>query len=57
MRSPRTLVALDDLAEIGHVAPETAREMKESYVFLRQVEHRLQMIDDAQTQTLPKELV
>ncbi len=55
LRSPRTLVALDDLAEIGHVAPETAREMKESYVFLRQVEHRLQMIDDAQTQTLPKE--
>jgi glutamate-ammonia-ligase adenylyltransferase len=55
LRSPRTLTTLDDLAAIGHVAPETAAEMKESYVFLRRVEHRLQMIDDAQTQTLPKE--
>ncbi len=55
LRSPRTLEALDDLAAIGHVAPEVAREMKDSYVFLRRVEHRLQMVDDAQTQTLPKE--
>ena len=29
--------------------------MQESYRFLRTVEHRLQMIDDTQTQTLPKD--
>ena len=55
LRSSRTLEALDDLCAAGHVVAATAQEMKESYVFLRRVEHRLQMIDDAQTQTLPKE--
>ncbi len=55
LRRASTLAALDALADTGHVARATADEMQESYRFLRTVEHRLQMIDDAQTQTLPKE--
>jgi glutamate-ammonia-ligase adenylyltransferase len=35
------------------VKPETAAEMIEAYRFLRVIEHRLQMIEDRQTQTLP----
>lgn len=55
LRRAATLPALDALADSGHVARAAADEMQESYRFLRCVEHRLQMIDDAQTQTLPKD--
>ncbi|WP_142849714.1 bifunctional [glutamine synthetase] adenylyltransferase/[glutamine synthetase]-adenylyl-L-tyrosine phosphorylase [Telmatospirillum sp. J64-1] len=55
MRSPRTVEALRALAQAGHVAPDVAEEMVEAYVFLRDLEHRLQMIDDKQTQELPKD--
>lgn len=55
LRRASTLAALDALADSGHVMRATADEMQESYRFLRTVEHRLQMIDDAQTQTLPKD--
>ncbi|WP_337997234.1 bifunctional [glutamine synthetase] adenylyltransferase/[glutamine synthetase]-adenylyl-L-tyrosine phosphorylase [Oleispirillum naphthae] len=55
LRSSVTLETLDRLVELGHVAAAAAADLKESYAFLRRVEHRLQMIDDAQTQTLPKE--
>ncbi len=32
---------------------EAVEDLKQSYSFLRMVEHRLQMIDDRQTHTLP----
>ena len=32
-----------------------ADELTEAYEFLRQLEHRLQMVDDQQTQTLPSD--
>jgi glutamate-ammonia-ligase adenylyltransferase len=35
--------------------PETARELTEDYRLLRRVEHRLQMIADEQTHTLPED--
>lgn len=53
MRCPRTLDALHALAEAGHTEAEVAAQLEEAYRFLRQLEHRLQMIDDKQTQTLP----
>ncbi|MCR6632370.1 MAG: bifunctional [glutamine synthetase] adenylyltransferase/[glutamine synthetase]-adenylyl-L-tyrosine phosphorylase [Magnetospirillum sp.] len=53
MRCCRTLDALHALAELGHTQPEVAEQLEEAYRFLRQLEHRLQMIDDKQTQTLP----
>ncbi len=56
-RSPRTLDALETLTQMGRISTETSNEMKTAYRFLRQVEHRLQMIDDRQTQTLPKDAV
>ncbi|MBY0577478.1 MAG: bifunctional [glutamate--ammonia ligase]-adenylyl-L-tyrosine phosphorylase/[glutamate--ammonia-ligase] adenylyltransferase [Burkholderiales bacterium] len=43
------------LLEKKHMLPEGAtRELIEAYVFLRNLEHRLQYLDDAQTQTLPE---
>jgi glutamate-ammonia-ligase adenylyltransferase len=42
------------LSECGFIAPETAADLTLGYQFLRRVEHRLQMINDEQTQTLPE---
>jgi glutamate-ammonia-ligase adenylyltransferase len=50
-----TLAVLELLAR-KRLLPETAaRELAEAYVFLRNVEHRLQYLDDAQTHELPED--
>ncbi len=51
MRPTRTL--LNQLAAYGLLPETQARELEDAYVFLRNLEHRLQYLDDAQTQTLP----
>lgn len=51
-----TCEALRALVTGGHVKPEVAEQLIESYAFLRRVEHRLQMIDDQQTQELPESI-
>ena len=53
LRPPTTLGALNAMVQEGRVEPATAREMSSAYCYLRQVEHRLQMIADAQTHSLP----
>ena len=52
-RSSQTLPALDALVEIGVVKPEVRDDLIAAYRYLRTLEHRLQMIADEQTQTLP----
>lgn len=54
LRSARTSEALDALADRGVIAGGTCRELKQAYVFLRTLEHRLQMIEDEQTHSMPK---
>jgi [glutamine synthetase] adenylyltransferase / [glutamine synthetase]-adenylyl-L-tyrosine phosphorylase len=53
LRERRTVNMLHILAERKFISPETATEMEAAYAFLRKVEHRMQMIDDQQTHTLP----
>ena len=53
LRQRRTVPALDALAAAGHISQRTADDLAKAYGFLRRVEHRLQMIDDAQTHTVP----
>ena len=53
LRAPTTLEALDRLVERGWIRREVAADLAEAYRFLRRIEHRLQMIADEQTQTLP----
>ena len=49
-----TLAVLEQL-RIRHLLPEqAANELREAYIFLRNLEHRLQYLDDAQTQALPR---
>ncbi|MEZ5818352.1 MAG: bifunctional [glutamine synthetase] adenylyltransferase/[glutamine synthetase]-adenylyl-L-tyrosine phosphorylase [Hyphomicrobiaceae bacterium] len=53
LRVPTTLGALEKLAERGWIEPEVVWDLTEAYTFLRRIEHRLQMLADEQTQTLP----
>ncbi|MEY8876643.1 MAG: bifunctional [glutamate--ammonia ligase]-adenylyl-L-tyrosine phosphorylase/[glutamate--ammonia-ligase] adenylyltransferase [Leptothrix sp. (in: b-proteobacteria)] len=53
IRTRSTLKALTRLAAVGMIKPETAAKLAQAYGFLRQVEHRIQYLDDAQTHVLP----
>ncbi len=53
LRTPSTLAALEALRERGLVSDQAADELGEAYRFLRKLEHRLQMVEDEQTHTIP----
>lgn len=53
LRSSRTLPALEALEAKRWVEAGTAAALTEAYVAHRTLEHRLQMLDDAQTHRLP----
>ncbi|HEY5380451.1 MAG TPA: bifunctional [glutamine synthetase] adenylyltransferase/[glutamine synthetase]-adenylyl-L-tyrosine phosphorylase [Pseudolabrys sp.] len=55
LRDRDTLTTLDKLCEDRWIDATTRDDMKAAYIFLRTVEHRLQMVNDEQTQTLPAE--
>jgi glutamate-ammonia-ligase adenylyltransferase len=48
-----TLAVLQRLQDKQILPERTVRELREAYVFLRDLEHRLQYVEDAQTQELP----
>jgi glutamate-ammonia-ligase adenylyltransferase len=54
LREQTTCGALIRLVEAGQVEPGTAADLTETYWYLRTVEHRLQMMEDQQTHTLPE---
>lgn len=54
LRQRATCDALRALAARGHISAEVRDDLIRSYEFLRTLEHRLQMIEDEQTHTLPK---
>jgi glutamate-ammonia-ligase adenylyltransferase len=53
LRVPTTLAALERLSRRGWIKAEVVGDLAEAYAFLRRIEHRLQMLADEQTQTLP----
>ncbi len=53
IRSANTLEALTQLASGGYIAIHDAAQLGDAYVWLRTVEHRLQLVDEHQTHTLP----
>ncbi|MDE2302279.1 MAG: bifunctional [glutamate--ammonia ligase]-adenylyl-L-tyrosine phosphorylase/[glutamate--ammonia-ligase] adenylyltransferase [Sphingomonadales bacterium] len=55
LRQRGTRASLDALAAGGFIAAEEARLLGEAYDRLRIVEHRLQMLRDRQTHSLPRE--
>ncbi len=55
LRAPATLDALAALAAAGRLGQGDAAVLGEAYRLLRTIEHRLQMVDDRQTHSLPAE--
>ena len=53
LRTPATLDAYAALKEAGLIGAEDAEAMSSAYRVLRTIEHRLQMVDDRQTHSLP----
>lgn len=48
-----TLAVLETLERKGLLPAQTVSELTEAYVFLRNLEHRLQYVEDAQVQDIP----
>ena len=53
LQTRSTRAALSQLAKLGIVTPERVDALQAAYGFLRNLEHRLQYLDDQQTQLLP----
>jgi glutamate-ammonia-ligase adenylyltransferase len=53
LRTRPTLNALPRLVKANLMQDDTARTLTQAYTFLRQVEHRIQYLDDQQTHILP----
>ncbi len=53
LRDRRLLSTLKQLAVRGYLPEQAARDLEHAYRFLRTTEHRLQEVDDRQTQALP----
>lgn len=55
IRTRSTLKALKRLAQLKLIGSDVAHHLANAYVFLRQIEHRIQYLDDQQTHCLPTE--
>jgi glutamate-ammonia-ligase adenylyltransferase len=55
LRMRPTLAALQALVQARLMPADTAQHLHLAYVFLRQVEHRIQYLDDQQTHVLPSD--
>ncbi len=53
LRRAGTCATLDALVDAGRIEAAVAHELQAAYGVLRRIEHRLQMIDDQQTHTIP----
>jgi glutamate-ammonia-ligase adenylyltransferase len=55
LRSSNTLDAVDSLEDGDYISSEDAQLLRDSYVFLRNIEHRLQIRNDSARYDLPQE--
>jgi glutamate-ammonia-ligase adenylyltransferase len=53
LRTRQTLEGLQLLTEFDWIGPKVRDDLTEAYRYLRRIEHRLQMVADQQTHTLP----
>ena len=54
LRGSRLLPMLETLDREHHIMPRETATLRDAYLLLRRVEHRLQMVNDTQTQKLPE---
>ena len=55
LRTPNTLDALNRLLDGGLISLDDHRTLRGSYLFFRDVEHKLQLVHDLQTHRLPRD--
>ncbi|HTP04863.1 MAG TPA: bifunctional [glutamate--ammonia ligase]-adenylyl-L-tyrosine phosphorylase/[glutamate--ammonia-ligase] adenylyltransferase [Nitrospirota bacterium] len=55
LREKNALKALHTLSQKGLISYEEHADLAKAYVFLRTVEHRIQILDDLQSQTMPSD--
>ena len=55
LRGRETLPTLQALADGGWIGKDARADLEAAYLFLRKIEHRLQMVADDQTHTLPSD--
>ncbi|MBT3792175.1 MAG: bifunctional [glutamine synthetase] adenylyltransferase/[glutamine synthetase]-adenylyl-L-tyrosine phosphorylase [Rhodospirillales bacterium] len=55
LRTRATCAALEQLTHEGRITEQARDQLVDAYDFLRRAEHRLQMVDDMQTHSLPKD--
>ncbi len=53
VRQRSTLKAMVLLRDAGHLSAEDAASLRQAYIFLRTVEHRIQVVQERQTHNLP----
>ncbi|HEY6394246.1 MAG TPA: bifunctional [glutamate--ammonia ligase]-adenylyl-L-tyrosine phosphorylase/[glutamate--ammonia-ligase] adenylyltransferase, partial [Candidatus Binataceae bacterium] len=53
LRTERTIASLERLDVLGYLPSAQARKLAAAYLFLRDVEHKLQMVSGLQTHSLP----
>jgi len=53
LRQPSLLTTLISFEQLAILTPQICAKLRQSYLYLRKVEHYLQQFDDKQTQTLP----
>ncbi|MEJ2201648.1 MAG: bifunctional [glutamate--ammonia ligase]-adenylyl-L-tyrosine phosphorylase/[glutamate--ammonia-ligase] adenylyltransferase, partial [Desulfuromonadaceae bacterium] len=53
LREKNSLRALARLEQEGIIQPEVHRVLRDAYIFLRNVEHRIQVVQERQTHNLP----
>ncbi len=53
LRSPTTLTALAEMGGGGYIDADDGTRLADAYRFLRAVEHRVQLVDEQQTHTIP----
>ncbi|HEY9157396.1 bifunctional [glutamate--ammonia ligase]-adenylyl-L-tyrosine phosphorylase/[glutamate--ammonia-ligase] adenylyltransferase [Candidatus Binatus sp.] len=53
LRTEQTVGALEKLDSLGYLPSKRARELSDAYLFLRDVEHKLQIVAGLQTHVLP----
>ncbi|WP_208437553.1 bifunctional [glutamine synthetase] adenylyltransferase/[glutamine synthetase]-adenylyl-L-tyrosine phosphorylase [Bartonella taylorii] len=56
LRGRQTVAMLTELHRLGWISDKTRDSLVKSYVFLRNVEHRIQMLADEQTHLLPNDV-
>jgi len=55
IRGHNTLKALEQLARYGFIPEQERSDLSEAYLFLRNVEHRIQMVREAHSYFIPKD--